>query len=138
MGLRPALYITEKGALDSQLQVIKFTNCLPMVLSGFSPGTPASSTTKTGCHDWDSWNIAESGVKHNKSIKSDLHQWKVVEIIIIYMSHYLWFLFKSISVSSRNPVRHGMFAIRAPHFISGQPKWKYVGTLYKVSNIINV
>jgi hypothetical protein len=67
-----------------------------------------------------------------------LHQWKVVEIIIIYMSHYLWFLFKSISVSSRNPVRHGMFAIRAPHFISGQPKWKYVGTLYKVSNIINV
>jgi hypothetical protein len=30
----------------------------------FSPDTPASSTTKTGgCHD-----IAESGVKHNKSI----------------------------------------------------------------------
>jgi hypothetical protein len=29
----------------------------------FSPGTPASITTKTGCHD-----IAESGVKHQKSI----------------------------------------------------------------------
>jgi hypothetical protein len=28
-----------------------------------SPGTPASSTTKTGRHD-----IAESGTKHNKSI----------------------------------------------------------------------
>ena len=28
----------------------------------FSPGTPASSTTKTGHHD-----IAESGVKHNKN-----------------------------------------------------------------------
>jgi hypothetical protein len=28
----------------------------------FSPGTPASSTTKTGRHD-----IAESGIKHNKS-----------------------------------------------------------------------
>jgi hypothetical protein len=28
----------------------------------FSPGTPASSTTKTAHHD-----IAESGVKHNKS-----------------------------------------------------------------------
>jgi hypothetical protein len=28
----------------------------------FSPGTPASSTTKTGGHD-----IAESGAKHNKS-----------------------------------------------------------------------
>ena len=31
----------------------------------FSPDTPASSTTKTVCHD-----IAESGVKHQKSIKS--------------------------------------------------------------------
>jgi hypothetical protein len=29
----------------------------------FSPGTPASSTTNTGHHD-----IAESGVKHRKSI----------------------------------------------------------------------
>jgi hypothetical protein len=29
----------------------------------FSPGTPASSTTKTGCYD-----IVESGVKHQKSI----------------------------------------------------------------------
>ena len=28
----------------------------------FSPGTPVSSTTKTGRHD-----IAESGIKHNKS-----------------------------------------------------------------------
>jgi hypothetical protein len=27
-----------------------------------SPGTPASSTTKTGRHE--SWNIAESGIKH--------------------------------------------------------------------------
>jgi len=36
----------------------------------FSPGTPASSTTKTGRH-----NIAERGVKHNKSnqIKSNEH-----------------------------------------------------------------
>jgi hypothetical protein len=30
-GLRPALLITKKGALDSQPQVIKFTSCLPMV-----------------------------------------------------------------------------------------------------------
>jgi hypothetical protein len=36
----------------------------------FSPGTPASSTTKTGRHD-----IAESGVKHQKSkIKSTIFQ----------------------------------------------------------------
>ena len=88
----------------------------------FSLDTLASSTTKTGRHDWYCWNIAESGIKHNKSIKSDLHQWKVVEIIITYMSHYLWFLFKNISVSSRNPVRHGMFAIRAPHFINSADK----------------
>ena len=27
----PALYITKKGALDWQSQVIKFTSCLPMV-----------------------------------------------------------------------------------------------------------
>jgi hypothetical protein len=32
----------------------------------FSPGTPASSTTTTGRHD-----IAESGVKHNKSNQSN-------------------------------------------------------------------
>jgi hypothetical protein len=30
-------------------QYFKFTSCLPMV--GGSPGTPASSTTKTGRHD---------------------------------------------------------------------------------------
>ena len=33
----------------------------------FSPGTPASSTSKTGGHD-----IAESGVKHQNQIKSNL------------------------------------------------------------------
>jgi hypothetical protein len=31
VGSRPALYITEKGALDSQPKVIKFTSCLSMV-----------------------------------------------------------------------------------------------------------
>ena len=36
-----------------------------MVLSEY----PASSTTKTGRHD-----IAESGIKHNKSIKSNVNQ----------------------------------------------------------------
>ena len=33
----------------------------------FSPGTPASSTTKTGRHD-----IAESGVKNQKSISQSI------------------------------------------------------------------
>ena len=50
VGSRSALLITKKGALDSQSQVIKFTSCLPTV-GGSSPGTPASSTTKTGRHD---------------------------------------------------------------------------------------
>ena len=31
VGSRPALQIINKGALDSQPQVIKFTSCLPMV-----------------------------------------------------------------------------------------------------------
>ena len=31
VGSHPALYITKKGALDSQPQVIKFTSFLPMV-----------------------------------------------------------------------------------------------------------
>ena len=30
-GFAPALYITKKGALDSQPQAIKYTSCLPMV-----------------------------------------------------------------------------------------------------------
>ena len=48
--VRAPLCNYKKGALNSQSQVIKFTSCLPMV-GGFSPGTPASSTTKTGRHD---------------------------------------------------------------------------------------
>ena len=34
----------------------------------FSPGTPAPSTTKTGRH-----NIAESGLKHQKSLNQSYH-----------------------------------------------------------------
>jgi hypothetical protein len=34
----------------------------------FFPGTPASSTTKTGRHD-----IAENGVKHQKSINQSIN-----------------------------------------------------------------
>ena len=42
----PGFVNYKKGALDSQPQVIKFTSCLSMI-----GGSPASSTTKTGCHD---------------------------------------------------------------------------------------
>ena len=41
--VRAQLWKLQKGALDSQPQVIKFTSCLPMVV--------ASSTTKTGRHE---------------------------------------------------------------------------------------
>jgi len=47
MGSCPALYITKKGALDSQPQVYQ----LLAQCRSFSPGTPASSTTKAGRHD---------------------------------------------------------------------------------------
>ena len=45
MGSRLALYITKKGALDSQPQVIVYQ--LLAHVWWFSTGTPASSTTKT-------------------------------------------------------------------------------------------
>jgi hypothetical protein len=47
VGSHPALYITKKGALDSQPQVIK----LLVYGQWFSLGTPASSTTKTSRYD---------------------------------------------------------------------------------------
>ena len=49
-GFVPGFANYKKCALDSQPQVIKFGSCSPMVW-WFSPGAPASSTTKTGRHD---------------------------------------------------------------------------------------
>ena len=46
----------------------------------FSPGTPASSTTKTG-----RWNIAESGIKHQKSNQSN-H----IQIIYCISQNFKW------------------------------------------------
>ena len=51
MGSRPTLYITKKGALDSQPQVIKLTSSLLANGRRFSPGTPAFSTNKFGHQD---------------------------------------------------------------------------------------
>jgi len=48
------------AASDKVYQLLAHGRC-------FSPGTPASSTTKTGRHD-----ITESGVKHKKINKSTL------------------------------------------------------------------
>jgi hypothetical protein len=50
-GFAPGFINYKKGALDSQPHAIKFTSCLPIVGAWFSPGTPASSTTKTSRHD---------------------------------------------------------------------------------------
>ena len=46
--------ITTKGALDSQPQVTATSDKVYQLLAHsqwLSPGTPAPSTTKTGCHD---------------------------------------------------------------------------------------
>ena len=55
-----------------QHYVIKFVSDLWQIW--FSPGTPVSSTNKTGCH-----NIVESGVKHH----NHNHTHKVTEIFFI-------------------------------------------------------
>jgi hypothetical protein len=62
----------------------------------FSAGTPASSTTKTGHHD-----IAESGVKHQKSkkiiIKSSINLYKKTTTFNLYKKNPT---LRSISTSS--------------------------------------
>ena len=74
MGSRPPLHITKKGctrlaaASDEVYQLLVHGRW-------FSPGTPASSTTKTGRHDIAEILIAESGVKTpkiNQSIMLDV------------------------------------------------------------------
>ena len=52
----------KKGALDSQLQVIKFTSFFPMVGESFRV-IQASATIKTGRHDITAILLC---VKHNK------------------------------------------------------------------------
>ena len=64
-GFVPGFVNYKKGALDSQLQVIKFTSCLPMVggsLRVFRLPPPLKLFAMIF-----SWNIAESGIKHQKS-----------------------------------------------------------------------
>jgi hypothetical protein len=63
--VHPRLYKLQKGALDSQPQVITFTSCLPMV-GGSLRVLRLLPPLKWS--PWYSWNIAESGVKHQKSI----------------------------------------------------------------------
>ena len=75
-GFVPGFVNYKKGALDSQPQVIVYQ----LLAHGrwFSPGTPASSTTKTGRHD-----IAEIllkvALKHQKSINQSYTKFLVLE-----------------------------------------------------------
>jgi hypothetical protein len=57
-------WITKKGALDSQPQVIEITSCLPMVCGSLR----ASSTNKTGRHDIAKI-LLKVALKHQKLIK---------------------------------------------------------------------
>jgi hypothetical protein len=59
--------LPKKGALD--LQVIKFTSCLPMV--GGSLRLPPPLKTGTGSHDI-AVILLKVALKHKKSIKSNL------------------------------------------------------------------
>ena len=52
MGSQPALQIAKKGAFDSESQDDKIYQLLAHGW-WFPPGTPASSTTKTGGHESD-------------------------------------------------------------------------------------
>jgi hypothetical protein len=56
------------------------------MVGGSSPGTPASSTTKTGRHD-----IAESGIKHNKSnqINYSLTPVSMRGVLIVTFSNFV-------------------------------------------------
>jgi len=74
MGLRPAFVSYKKGCTRLSAASDKVYQLLGHG-QWFSPGTLASSTTKTGHHD-----IAESGVKYQNQIKSIL-----VIVILIYL-----------------------------------------------------
>jgi hypothetical protein len=57
----------------------------------FSADTPASSTTKTGRHD-----IAESGVKHQKSINQSInHNWLREDTLGLINNNYLFGNYKA-------------------------------------------
>jgi len=63
MGSRPVFVNYKKAALDSQPQMLKLTNCLPMV--------GGSLRYSSFLHNWNrlrwfSWNIAENGAKHQQ------------------------------------------------------------------------
>ena len=64
LGFAPSFVNYQKGALDSQPQVIKLTSCLPSV-GGSLRVLRLPPPLKLS--PWYSWNIAENGVKHQNS-----------------------------------------------------------------------
>jgi hypothetical protein len=63
-GFVPGFVNFKKGALDSPAQVIKFTSCLSMVSGSHRV---LRLLPPLNCSPRNSWAIAESGIKHNKS-----------------------------------------------------------------------
>jgi hypothetical protein len=104
VGSRHALCIAKKGALDSQTQIYQ----LHAHGRWFSPGTPASSTTKTGRHD-----IAEILLKvelstNNQSIKT------------------LWYIQTFHDIAESGVKRHKSNQIKLFHTISYNRQLLYV------------
>jgi hypothetical protein len=56
----------------------------------FSPDTPVSSTNKTDCHDI-SWNIVESGIKHQNPNPSIISCFNQCDIVPLYEVHVFRF-----------------------------------------------
>ena len=83
-GFAPSFRNYKKGALDSQPQVIKYQ----LLAHGrwFSPGTPASSTTKTG--RMILLKYAESGVKHQNLNTSWVEASESVQVFIFCLYLY--------------------------------------------------
>ena len=80
--------MTKKGALDPQPQVIKVYQLLAHD-RWFSPGTPASSTTKTGRHD-----IAEILLKAALNTKNQINQSIIstcFDSILVAKEHIVYF-----------------------------------------------
>ena len=87
-GFAPGFVNYKKGALDSQPHAIKLTSCLPMVGAWFSPGTPASSTTKIGRHD-----IAEILLKVALNTKNQIKSNQILIVANTNVDSLVFFVF---------------------------------------------
>jgi hypothetical protein len=80
--MTPGFVNYKKGALDSQPQVIKFTSCLPMVGGSLRLLPPLKLIAIY------SWNIVESGAKHNISNQIIIYENLYFDWMISF--YYFW------------------------------------------------